>query len=53
MLDHDQLFKRLLHAFFPEFLAAFVRELHRDLDPKSSGPEAGEPRPSWSIWWRA
>ena len=35
MTDHDQLFKHLLQNFFTEFLAAFVPELHRDLDPKS------------------
>lgn len=35
MPDHDPLFKRLLQAFFPDFLEAFVPELHRDLDLKS------------------
>jgi len=35
MTDHDQLFKHLLQSFFGEFLAAFVPELHRDLDARS------------------
>ncbi len=35
MSHHDQLFKLLLHSFFPEFLQAFVPNLYRDLDLKS------------------
>jgi len=33
--DHDQIFKHLLQNFFSEFLAAFVPELHRDLEANS------------------
>ncbi len=35
MSDHDQLFKLLLHSFFPEFLQAFVPELYAEIDLKS------------------
>ena len=35
MQVHDQLFKRLLRAFFPDFLEGFVPDLHRELDPES------------------
>ncbi len=33
--DHDLLFKHLLQNFFREFLAAFLPELERDLEPSS------------------
>jgi hypothetical protein len=35
MGEHDQNFKRLLRTFFRPFLAAFVPQLHRVLDPRS------------------
>jgi hypothetical protein len=35
MIDHDQLFKRLLREFFIEFIELFLPEVRRYLDPTS------------------
>ncbi len=35
MIDHDQLFKRLLRVFFIEFVELFLPEVRRYLDPTS------------------
>ncbi|MGH9845717.1 MAG: hypothetical protein ACREEM_43975, partial [Blastocatellia bacterium] len=35
VIDHDQLFKRLLRAFFKEFIELFLPEVYSYLDPAS------------------
>ncbi len=38
-IDHDGLHKRLLTAFFEQFLAGFFPEIHQELDFTDFGPE--------------
>jgi len=41
---HDQLFKRLIHTYFEEFLEAFFPEVHDNIDFQSITPYSEEVR---------